>query len=77
MPAGPFREAGGGVMRTIRHSWHITLRNVRRLLRQPAWVAITLIQPMIWLLLFGALFKRVVEIPASKAARTSSSSPRA
>ncbi len=32
-------------------------------MRQPAWVAITLIQPMIWLLLFGALFKRVVEIP--------------
>jgi ABC-2 type transport system permease protein len=50
-------------MRAARHSWYITLRNVRRLLRQPAWVAITLIQPMIWLLLFGALFKRVVEIP--------------
>jgi ABC-2 type transport system permease protein len=50
-------------MRTLRHSWYITLRNIRRLLRQPAWVAITLIQPMIWLLLFGALFKRVVQIP--------------
>ena len=50
-------------MRALRHSWYITMRNVRRLLRQPAWVAITLIQPMIWLLLFGALFKRVVEIP--------------
>ena len=45
---------------------YITLRNLRRLLRQPAWVAITLIQPMIWLLLFGALFKRVVEIPGFK-----------
>ena len=50
-------------MRAIRHSWFITLRNLRRFIRQPAWVAITLIQPMIWLLLFGALFKRVVEIP--------------
>ena len=50
-------------MRTLRHSWYITLRNLRRFIRQPAWVAITLIQPMIWLLLFGALFKRVVEIP--------------
>jgi ABC-2 type transport system permease protein len=50
-------------MRAFRHSWYITLRNLRRFIRQPAWVAITLIQPMIWLLLFGALFKRVVEIP--------------
>jgi ABC-2 type transport system permease protein len=53
-------------MRVVRHSWHITLRNLRRFIRQPAWVAITLIQPMIWLLLFGALFKRVVEIPGFK-----------
>jgi ABC-2 type transport system permease protein len=50
-------------MRAIRHSRHITLRFLRAFLRQPAWVAITLIQPMIWLLLFGALFKKVVEIP--------------
>lgn len=53
-------------MRKLRHTWFITLRNVRRLLRQPAWVAVTLIQPMIWLLLFSALFKRVVEIPGYK-----------
>jgi len=50
-------------MRRLRHTWFITLRNVRRLLRQPAWVAVTLIQPMIWLLLFSALFKSVVDIP--------------
>src|SRR5271154_5562272 len=49
-------------MRRLRHTWFITLRNVRRLLRQPAWVAVTLIQPMIWLLLFSALFKSVVDI---------------
>ena len=47
-----------GMTRALRHSWYITLRNLRRLLRQPAWVAITLIQPMIWLLLFGAIFKK-------------------
>ena len=50
-------------MRQLRHSWYITVRNLRRFIRQPAWVAITLIQPMIWLLLFGALFKRVIDIP--------------
>ncbi len=47
----------------IAHSWYMTLRSVRALLRQPAYVAITLVQPVIWLLLFGALFKSVVEIP--------------
>jgi len=51
------------VTRAVRHSLAITLRYVRAFVRQPAWVAITLIQPLIWLLLFGALFKRVVEIP--------------
>ena len=50
-------------MRPIRHSWHITLRYLRAFIRQPAWVAITLIQPVIWLLLFGALFKSVTQIP--------------
>jgi ABC-2 type transport system permease protein len=67
-PAGLGRSGGaaGTAARALRHSWYITLRNVRRLLRQPAWVAITLIQPMIWLLLFGALFKSVVEIPGFK-----------
>ena len=33
------------------------------LLRQPAFIVITLIQPLIWLLLFGALFKAVTQIP--------------
>jgi ABC-2 type transport system permease protein len=50
-------------VRSIRHSGHITLRYLRAFIRQPAWVAITLVQPIIWLLLFGALFKRVIEIP--------------
>jgi ABC-2 type transport system permease protein len=41
----------------------VTLRYLRALFRQPAWVGITLIQPVIWLLLFGALFKSVAHIP--------------
>ena len=31
--------------------------------RQPAFLGITLMQPIIWLLLFGALFKAVTQIP--------------
>jgi ABC-2 type transport system permease protein len=33
------------------------------LLRQPWFVAITLVQPIVWLFLFGQLFKSVTEIP--------------
>jgi ABC-2 type transport system permease protein len=51
------------MIRALRHSGHVTLRYLRAFVRQPAWVAISLVQPMIWLLLFGALFRRVVEIP--------------
>jgi ABC-2 type transport system permease protein len=46
-----------------RHTWQVTLRYLRALFRQPAWIGITLIQPMIWLLLFGALFKSIAKIP--------------
>ena len=47
----------------LRQTWQINLRYLRAFIRQPAWVAIALVQPVIWLLLFGALFKKVVEIP--------------
>jgi ABC-2 type transport system permease protein len=33
------------------------------LVRQPIFLVVTLIQPMVWLLLFGALFESVVTIP--------------
>jgi ABC-2 type transport system permease protein len=41
----------------------ISLRHLRQLYRQWAFVGITLTQPVIWLLLFGALFRKVTEIP--------------
>jgi ABC-2 type transport system permease protein len=44
-------------------TWVMTVRDVRRLLRQPWWIAVTLVQPLIWLLLYGALFEDVVRIP--------------
>ena len=50
-------------MTALRHTWQVFLRYMRALLRQPAWVVVSLVQPVIWLLLFGGLFKRVVEIP--------------
>ncbi len=50
-------------MRALRHTLYLTVRQLRNFLRQPWYVALTLAQPIIWLLLFGALFKKVVEIP--------------
>ena len=50
-------------MTTVQHSWFMAVRHLRALWRQPWWIVVTLIQPVIWLLLYGALFKRVVEIP--------------
>ena len=50
-------------MTALRHTRQVAVRYLRAMVRQPAWVAISLVQPVIWLLLFGALFKRVVDIP--------------
>ena len=50
-------------MIALRQTWQVTLRYLRALMRQPAWVGITVTQPLIWLILFGALFKAVTRIP--------------
>jgi ABC-2 type transport system permease protein len=50
-------------MTLLRQTYYMTLRHLRELWRQPWFVGVTLVQPMIWLLLFGALFRRIVEIP--------------
>jgi ABC-2 type transport system permease protein len=47
----------------LEQSLAISARQLRALVRQPIYVAVTLVQPVIWLLLFGALFKRVVDLP--------------
>jgi ABC-2 type transport system permease protein len=47
----------------VAHSAYLSMRSVRSLIRQPIFLVITLIQPMIWLLLFGKLFESVVQIP--------------
>jgi ABC-2 type transport system permease protein len=50
-------------MTPLRQTWQVTLRSLRVIARQPAFLGIALVQPIIWLLLFGALFKAVTEIP--------------
>ena len=50
-------------MTLLTHSLLMMQRLLRNLLRQPWWVVISLVQPIIWLTLYGQLFKRVVELP--------------
>jgi ABC-2 type transport system permease protein len=38
-------------------------RQVRQLVREPIWIAMLLVQPMFWLLLYSQLFRRIVELP--------------
>ncbi|MEA2193030.1 MAG: type transport system permease protein [Solirubrobacteraceae bacterium] len=50
-------------MTALADTFALTTRDVLRLVRQPWFIAIVLVQPIIWLLLFGTLFQRVVDIP--------------
>jgi ABC-2 type transport system permease protein len=48
---------------TATQTWYMTQRQLTVFVKQPAYLAITLIQPVIWLFLFGALFRRTAELP--------------
>jgi ABC-2 type transport system permease protein len=50
-------------MKAMRDTGHMTVRHLMALWRQPWWIAVSLVQPVIWLLLFGALFESVANIP--------------
>jgi ABC-2 type transport system permease protein len=50
-------------MTALRHIGYMVARDLRALWRQPWYVAVTLVQPVIWLLLFGELFKSVGDLP--------------
>ena len=47
----------------VRHTWFMVGRQLRNLMREPIWIALLLVQPMVWLLLYGQLFKRVTNLP--------------
>ncbi len=46
----------------LRHTWYMTQRQLRMLFRQPVWIALTLIQPIIWILLYGQAFKNLPQL---------------
>jgi ABC-2 type transport system permease protein len=49
-------------MTALRHTWFMIGRQSRNLVREPIWIAILLIQPMVWLVLYGQLFKNVTRL---------------
>ena len=52
-------------MNAVAHTWFMVGRQARNLMREPIWIALLLVQPMIWLLLYGQLFKRVTRPAAA------------
>jgi ABC-2 type transport system permease protein len=49
-------------MNVIRHTWFMTVRQARNLLREPIWIVLLLVQPMVWLVLYGQLFRNVTKL---------------
>ncbi len=45
-----------------RHTGFMVVRQARNLMREPIWIALLLVQPMIWLILYGQLFKNVTRL---------------
>jgi ABC-2 type transport system permease protein len=55
----------------IRDTWYMVGRQARNLMREPIWIALILIQPLVWLLLYGQLFKRITHLPGGGFGTTS------
>ena len=40
----------------------MVVRQARNLMREPIWIVLLLVQPMVWLVLYGQLFKNVTRL---------------
>jgi len=49
-------------MTVARHTWFLTVRQARNLMREPIWIVLLLVQPMVWLVLYGQLFRNVTRL---------------
>ena len=38
------------------------VRQARNLMREPIWIVLLLVQPMVWLVLYGQLFRNVTRL---------------
>ena len=60
-------------MQLLRQTGWMVVRQLRNLMREPIWIALMIIQPLIWLLLYGQLFSRVGALRGGARRATSSS----
>src|SRR3954447_20357862 len=51
-------------MQMMRQTGWMVLRHLRNLMRQPIWVVMMVVQPMLWLVLYGQLFSKVAPLRA-------------
>ena len=47
------------VIQLLRQTGWMIVRQLRNLMREPIWIIVMIVQPLIWLLLYGQLFSRV------------------
>lgn len=50
-------------MTALSHAGYIAARHTKALIRQPWYVLASIVQPLIWLVIFGQLFKQVTDLP--------------
>jgi ABC-2 type transport system permease protein len=53
----------GLVPAAVSDTWYLTGRKLHALARQPVVLAMGIIQPVIWLFLFGEMFRKIIDIP--------------
>jgi ABC-2 type transport system permease protein len=46
----------------LKHTWYMVVRQARNLMREPIWIVLLLVQPIVWLTLYGQLFKNVPKL---------------
>ena len=61
----PLAKMPRGVSKLVRETRPLYVRQIRRLARTPTIVVFSLIQPLIWLVLFGQMFARIVNFPGA------------
>jgi ABC-2 type transport system permease protein len=54
-----------GLPKLASETWTLYVRQLKRLSRQPTVIFFSLIQPMIWLVLFGQMFSRIASFPGA------------
>jgi ABC-2 type transport system permease protein len=59
------RDLPSGLPKLTAESWALYVRQVKRLSRQATVIFFSLIQPLIWLVLFGQMFSRIVRFPGA------------